>query len=158
MTLMQFFIFSLSVYGRVSSDIFPLTQQPILNIERYFFWYVVRLGQLNVILFFLCLLTFRKAQLRCYGFMITPLQLSDLRISRNGGIKFFLSVDMDETTPNCANYFCNSCHKVTVYLVSWPLSEHNMGYSNTIFSFFKLQHMPLESENFLISDAKSKLH
>lgn len=115
---MQFFIFSLSVYGRVSADIFPLTQQPILNIERYFFWYVVRLGQLNVILFFLCLLTFRKAQLRCYGFMITPLQLSDLRISRNGGIKFFLSVDMDETTPNCANYFCNSCHKVTVYLVS----------------------------------------
>ena len=40
---------TLSAYGLVSGDIFPLTQQHILNIERYFFWYVFRLGQLNVI-------------------------------------------------------------------------------------------------------------
>ena len=134
---MQFFIFSLSVYGRVSADIFPLTQQPILNIERYFFWYVVRLGQLNVILFFLCLLTFRKAQLRCYGFMITPLQLSDLRISRNGGIKFFLSVDMDETTPNCANYFCNTVIKLLSTLsadhlanITWDTATQSSAFLN----------------------------
>ena len=77
-----------------------------------------------------------KAQFRCYGFMVTPLQLSDLRTSRNGGIKFFYSLNWMKQLQTVQIIFVITI-KVAVYLASWPFSELK-GYSNTIFTFFKL--------------------
>ena len=58
-----------------------------------------------------------KAQFRCYGFMVTPLQLSDLRTSRNGGIKFFYSLNWMKQLQTVQIIFVITI-KVAVYLAS----------------------------------------